>query len=255
MKNLVLILMISSFLASCLPEQKTASTSSSSTDGTTTSGTTGTNGSGSTTGTNGTTGTTGTTGSTGGGFPVHGLSIRLAGEGYGAQTTEAHKQSVRWYPKSTVDSSFISVEEASYMFQTDSLLKVRFNVQTQPTSCYGKATGAAIPAYGMLQFDVSLVAIKCPSGGTNCSPSQYILGAPYYKQTVGPVNANASTILDFSNKLTNGAVATAIRIDNVSSDQYCDQYPNHFCPASRIMRAQDCWGINLEVQTSYTQSL
>jgi len=254
--------MISSFLASCLPEQNTASTTSSDAGDTTTSGTTGTNGSGSTTGTtgttgtNGSTGTTGTTGSTGGGgFPVHGLSIRLAGEGYMAQTTEAHKESVRWYPKSTMDSSFISVEEASYMFQTDSLLRVKFNVQTQPTSCFAKASGVAIPAYGMLQFDVSLVAIKCPNGGTNCSPSQYILGTPYNKQTVGPVNVNSSTILDLSNKLSNGVVATAIRIDNVSSDQYCDQYPNHFCPASRIMRAQDCWGINLEVQTSYTQSL
>lgn len=257
MKKIILTLSILALAASCLPEQKTVSTGSSSNDNTVVTDTTGTNGS-NTTSSGGTTDGSSTTGSTGSGFPPYVYPIALAGEGDDAQSTEQHKDSVRWYPKDTQASTFITPREAGILFQTDNLLRVRLKIKPQGTSCYGRNTGSPMNTYTKLQFDIHLRNITCPGGGTSCDPSQYILGPRYYSyQSVGPVNVGSySQIFDFSNRLSTGVVATTVEIDNVSSDNYCLVGGSNeiFCPARRRVRTMDCWGMDLEVQTSYTQS-
>jgi hypothetical protein len=256
MKQIILSLTIMALFSSCLPEQKVSSSTSSSggTDPTVTSttGDDGGNTTGSTTGDDGSNGTNGTTGNSGGGFPIHSFNLFLAGM-------------QDWFPQSNtapLADTFITPQEAGIAFQTDGTLRVRLKVKSQSipptnqTGCYGRNTGVGFtPYYQSLKFDLFLRDVICPGGGTNCSPNQYILGSRYRAQYgVGPVAIDSySQIIDVGNFANQGVVATTVEISNVRSDQYCASNGS-FCPAEKNVRTQDCWNMELEVQTSYTQS-
>jgi hypothetical protein len=238
MKRIILSLTIMALFSSCLPEQQVASSSSSSGDsssGTTT--TTVDNGNGTTT----SGGTDTGTGNTGGsGFPVHNFNILLAGY-------------QNWYPRSNTEplaNTFITPQEAAIAFQTDGLLRIRLRANPQPRPptneqyCYGRNTGIRVPNYGDLTVDLHLVDIKCPSGGISCDPSQYILGQAYRPKNIGPVTVSSnSEIIDIGQYANQGVVATAIKISNARKDQ-----------GNETVRSMDCWSMDVEVQTSYTQS-
>lgn len=247
MKKIILSLTIITLFSSCLPEQEVQSTSSTSTtdSGTTTVDTSG-----------GDSGSTDDSTDTSAGFPVHSFNLFLAGM-------------QDWYPQNNSEplaDTFITPQEAGIAFQTDGLLRVRLKVKSQQiapsgqTYCYGRNTGSGFtPYYQSLKFDLHLRDVICPNGGTSCSSSEYILGDRYRGQYgVGPVAVDSySSIIDVGSVANQGVIATTVEISNVRSDQYCQHYGDSetYCPAERNVRTQDCWNMELEVQTSYTQSL
>ena len=245
MKKLIFITLILSLLASCLPESEKSSTSSTSGTGTTTGGTT-------TTTTGGTTGSGTTGGTTSNGFPVHSFNIFLAG-------------GQSWFPQSNtapLADTFINLQEAAIAFQTDGLLRVRLKIKpqeippTNQTHCFGRTTGAGFaPYYSKLKFDLSLRDITCSGGGTTCSASDYILGAPYRRSLgLGPIDTNSfSEVIDIGANANLNVVATAVEISNVRSDQFCAANGS-FCPAEKSIRTKDCFSMELQVQTSFTQT-
>ena len=257
MKKLIFMTLVLSIFASCLPqpEPSTASSGTGTTDdGTTVSGGGDDNSGG---GSDSGTGDTGTGddggGDTSGGFPVHNFNIFLAG-------------GQPWFPQDNtapLTDTFINLQEAAIAFQTDGILRVRLKVKPQvippvnETYCYGRNTGAGFtPYYSSLKFDLSLRDITCPGGGTSCAPSQYILGSAYRRNLgIGPVSVDGySEIIDVGALANQGVVATTVEITNVRSDQFCASNGS-FCPAERMVRTQDCFNMELQVQTSYTQSL
>lgn len=249
MKKFVLLTLLFTLLASCLPEAPESTSSDGSDDGSTGGGTTTVvDTSGNDDGTS-----NDDDGSTGNQLPIAVYNVFLAG----GQT---------WLPRSNTEpltDTFLSPQEASIAFQTDGLLRARITVKPQQiapvndTYCFGRSTGVAFfPLYTQLKFDVSLVDITCPGGGTSCDPSSYIVGNPYRTQFgVGPVNSESSTeIIDLGQFANQGVVATALQISNVRSDQFCASNGS-FCPAERMVRTQDCFNMEVQVQTSFTESL
>jgi hypothetical protein len=249
MKKLILLTLILSLFASCLPEatESTSSSVDATGDGTTNGGTTG----GTTDSDNG----SGDSGNTGTLLPVAVHSVFLAG-------------GQNWFPQNIstpLSDTFLSLQEAAIAFQTDGLLRVKIKVKSQPsppvnqTYCYGRNTGSSyFPYYTKLKFDVSLVDITCPGGGSSCDPSQYSLGTPYRTQYgLGPINTDSfSEVIDIGQYANQGVVATAIQITNVRSGQYCEATNGvDFCPAERQVRTLDCFNMDVHVQTSFTESL
>jgi hypothetical protein len=270
MKNLFFLLLTTAMFSSCLPESSSSSSSSSSSNGdngtvtsgtTGTTGTTGTNGTTGTTGTNGTNGTTGTTGSSGGGFPINSFNIFLAG-------TQSGEGGGDWYARNDntgpLMDTFINLQEAAIAFKTDGTLRVRLKVNAQPvaptneTYCYGRTTGSAlVPYYTKLKFDLALRDIYCLNGGTTCPASQYRLGSQYRRQIgVGPVSVGSySEIIDVGSVANQNVVATTVEVSAVKSDQWCaSTNGKEFCPSEKAVRTKDCYNMELEVQTSYTES-
>lgn len=261
MKNFYLIpLVLLSFILTACLEQTTTSSSSSSGSSDVTTQTTGDSGSGTTTtGTDGTSGYTGT-GATcygtesdgqGPGTPIHHFNLFLAGY-------------QDWYPQYNSDSlaqqTFITPQEASILFSSDSRLRVRLIAKPQPippsneTYCYGRNTGSQMISYTKLKFDLYLRDVKCSDGSTTtCSSGQYVLGPRYGMQTIGPINVNeCSQVIDLGNLRNQSNFGTAVEIAAVKSDQYC-QTNGSFCEAEKNIRSIDCWQMTMQVVTDSTQ--
>lgn len=252
MKKLFILITVFS-LTACLQQETGTSTSSSNSgnDGGI-SGTTGDNG-GSTTGTTGTTGTSGTNGNNGG-YPYHTLDLMLSG----------HQS---WVPGTYADSlaqeTQITVQEARILFASDSKLRIRFKINSQPFPtageklCYDRSTGQAADQYPytMLKFRVRLRDIMCnnpdPNNTNNCL-SGFYLGSPYAAHYVGPVNVDGySEILDLGDDRNVSTYGTTVEIDQVYSDNYC-QATGSYCPANFTVRQASCWHMTMEVVTDYT---
>lgn len=261
---LITMLTLSLIVTSCI-DQKTSTSSggtvTTQTNGDNGGGTTGTNGSGGTTGTNG--GTSGYTGTgatcngdtsdgQGPGTPIHHLNLFLAGY-------------QDWKPQINNDSlaqmTFITPQEASILFSSDSRLRVRFIVKDQPqppsnqTYCYGRNTGTQIQHYGKLKFEIYLRDVLCSTGSTTSCPSNsYVLGPRYGGPTfVGPVNVNeCSPVIDLGDLRNQSNFGTTIEVAAVKSDQYC-QINGSFCEAEKNVRSIDCWQMTMQVVTDSTQ--
>jgi hypothetical protein len=262
-KNYLALFLFSTLLLSSCIDQKKSSSSSSGVSTQTTGGggsTTGTNGGGSTTGTNGGGGYTGT-GATclgnsndgqGPGTPIHHLNLFLAGM-------------QDWFPQVNGDSlaqmTFITPQEASILFSSDSRLRVRFIAKPQPipptnqTYCYGRTTGSQMATYGKLKFEIYLRDVKCSTGSTtSCASNQYILGPRYGGPiTVGPINVNeCSPVIDLGHLRNQNNFGTTIEVAAVKSDQYC-KTNGSFCEAEKNVRTIDCWNMSLQIVTDSTQ--
>lgn len=267
---LMTLLTLALIITSCV-DQKTSSGSSSGGDVTTqTNGGNGsgeTTGYGGTTGSDGTNGSSGTNGSGGGGFngcygttadgtgpgtPIHHMNLFLAGF-------------QDWYPQNNTNSlaqmTFITPQEASILFSSDSRLRVRFVVKPQPippsnqTYCYGRNTGSQINPYGKLKFEIYLRDVLCSTGSTtSCSGGNYILGPRYGGPiTVGPIDVNScSNVIDLGHLRNQSAFGTTIEVAAVKSDQWCEANGS-FCPSEKNIRSQDCWQMTLQVVTDTTQ--
>ena len=256
-----------SFLATgCLPQQKSSSGTSSSSAGDVNTQTTNDNGSGETTGTTGTTGSTGGSGYTGTGSTCNGTSADGQGPG-----TPIHHLNLflagyqDWYPQINSDSlaqqTFITPQEASILFSSDSRLRVRFVARPQPippsnqTYCYGRNTGVQIDPYGKLKFEIHLRDVLCSTGSTTSCPSNsYVLGPRYNGPImVGPINVNeCSPVIDLGHLRNQSNFGTTIEVAAVKSDQTCE-VNGEFCPAEKNVRSKDCWHMTMQVVTDSTQ--
>ena len=181
------------------------------------------------------------------GTPITDLDIMLAG----------HQN---WVPGSGGGSSYITIQEASYLFQTDSRLRVRLQIKSQPIAtageeyCYGRTTGqAADPfTYTKLRFKVHLRDVICNSFSANNCVS-YSLGARYKTQYIDPVSVGScSPIIELGQLRNTSQYGTVIEVEDVRADSTC-QYNNTYCPAEKIVRTGACWHMKLQIVTDYTQ--
>jgi hypothetical protein len=247
-------------LTGCLPEQEAATP--------TESGITITNnGDGNSTGGNGTGNTGGGTGNSsptctgsssdgeGEGYSLHQFNLMLAG----------HQP---WLPGTYSDplasQSMPTLTEASILFRSDSKLKVRFKVHSQPYPtagqeyCYGRNTGQGSDAYPYtkLRFMVHLRDVLCttpdPQNSNNCL-SGFYLGNRYRTQYIDPVNVDScSPVIDFSAYRNQTPYGTVVEVEDVKADSTC-QSNSTYCPAEKIVRAASCWRLTMQVATDYTQ--
>lgn len=186
------------------------------------------------------------------GTPIHSMNLFLAGL-------------QDWFPQVNNDSlaqmTFITPQEASILFSSDSRLRIRFMVKPQPiapsnqTYCYGRNSGVAMAPYNKLKFDIYLRDINCSTGSSvSCASGDYTLGPRYGGPiTVGPIDVNScSGIIDLGHLRNQSNFGTAIEVAAVKSDQYCEAN-NEFCPSEKNVRSIDCWQMTLQVVTDSTQ--
>lgn len=191
----------------------------------------------------------------GDGQPIHQTRMILAGH----QT---------WVPGNYTDplqsSSMLNMQEAAAIFKSDSRLKVRFKVNSQPFPtkgeeyCYGRLTGQTSDqkTYTKLRFRVSLRDLICNNinaqDPTKCDTSLE-LGEVYRQQFVEPISVNyCSNPIDIGAIRNATTFGTVIQIDDVKADSTC-QVNGTYCPAEKIVRAASCWDITLQIVTDYTQ--
>jgi len=227
------------------------------------SGTTGTNGSGSTTSNNGSSGSgggcTGTTADgVGDGASIFTQNVFLAGGQSWAPGNYTNPLATETMP---------SIQNGRLLFQSDSRLKVRFKINSQPippqgTSeeyCYGRQQGVVDAfVYTKLKFKLVLRDVLCtnpdPNNNNNCL-SGFYLGSPYQAQISQPVSVDScSQVFDLSNLRNQTQFGTVVEVTDVRADSTC-QYNDTYCPAEQAVRPQSCWHMTMQISTDYTQDL
>lgn len=216
--------------------------------GTDTGGSGGTGGSGSTCAGN-------TSDGTGSGTPIHHFDLFLAGHQTWMPGT---------YTNPLASSTMPTTQEASIVFRSDSRLKVRLKINSQPYPtagqeyCYGRAVGQAGDAfnYTKLRFRIHLRDVMCdnidPSNSYNCL-SGFYLGSPYQYKYISPVDVSScSEVIDVGAMRNQTQFGTAVIVEDVKSDSTC-QANDTYCPAEKIVRAASCWHMTMQIVTDYTQ--
>ena len=158
-----------------------------------------------------------------------------------------------------------TIREAGILFRSDSRLRVRFRVNSQPFPisgqeyCFGRATGQASDAnrYTQLRFTVNLKDILCdnpdPNDQTNCL-SEFRLGTGYQITRVSPVSVgNFSSAIDFGSRRNSTQYGTVVEVTDVRADITC-QANGTFCPSEQIVRQASCWDMTMQVSTDFTQT-
>jgi hypothetical protein len=263
MKNIMITNILTLFLLTACVEQGSVTQSGGSTSGTTTEDTI-SGGSGSTDGGTGAVITppgTGTTcnGSTadgeGAGVPIHNFNLFLAGY----QTWEPGD-----YNNSLQTQVMPTLQEAVYLFQSDSRLRVRFKVKTQPNPgyqqeyCHGRTIygPADMHNYTKLKAQVSLRDIKCNTpdpSNTNACSSGFYLGSSYATQIIDPIDVGeCGQIMELGHLRTQNPYGTVVAVNDVKSDSTC-QANGTQCPSEEQVRSQVCWHMTMQVVTDSTQ--
>ena len=253
--SLLIILLFSLFAVSCTEN----STSSNSSDGGSGDGGTGFGDGGGSTGgnTGGSGGSSCLSSGSGNGTPIHELGLFLAGH---------QSWMPGYYSSSLAQATMPNVEEAGYLFRSDSRLKIKLKVNSQPRPpageeyCYGRQTGQASDAYRYtkLRFRISLRDIKCdnpdPSDQTNCL-SQFYLGPRYKMQYTEPIKVDSCTsVIDIGAKRNQTQYGTVVEVDDVRSDSDCQYgYSEYNCPSEKIVRAASCWSMTMQIVTDFTK--
>ncbi|MCT4641365.1 MAG: hypothetical protein N4A33_03640 [Bacteriovoracaceae bacterium] len=190
----------------------------------------------------------------GSGYPMHQFEMLLAGHQSWLPGT---------YSSSLASSTMPTILQAGLLFPTDSRLRVRMMVKSQPYPtagqeyCYGRQVGQASDAhpYTKLKYRVHLRDVHCSTYNGNGQCTNAYLGSRYATQYVDPIDVGScSPILDFGHLRNTGGniIATTIEVDDVKADSTC-QYNSTYCPAEKVVRAASCWHMKLQVVTDYTQ--
>lgn len=190
----------------------------------------------------------------GNGLPIHHYDLMLAGHQSWVPGT---------YSSVLATSTMPTIEEASYLFQSDSRLKIRFKVLSQPYPtvgeeyCYGRTTGQASDpyTYTKLRFRVKLRDVICNSVDS-VDPSKcnsYALGSEYRYQYIEPTTVGSCTnTIDLGSIRNSTQWGTVIEVDDVKADSTC-QANETYCPAEKVVRAASCWHMKLQIVTDTTQ--
>ncbi len=258
LKTFSLILLMLSLIACSQEESSSSSSGGGGTDTTDTGNTDNTdNGSGTSSGSSGSSNCTGTTNDgTGDGYAIHQYNMVLAGHQSWMPGT---------YSSTLAQETMPTLSEASLVFKSDSRLKVRLKVNSQPYPtageeyCYGRATGQSADAYNYtkLRFRVHLRDILCdtpdPENSNNCL-SGFYLGNRYRTQYIDPVSVDScSPVIDLGSMRNSTQYGTTIEVEDVKADSAC-QSIGTYCPAEKIVRAASCWSMTLQIVTDYTQN-
>ena len=194
----------------------------------------------------------------GNGLPIHHLDLMLAGH-----QTWSPRLYDGAYTNELARATMPTVEEASYLFMSDSRLRIRFKVLSQPYPtvgeeyCYGRSTGQASDPYNYtkLRFRVKLRDVVC-NQVNSVDPSKcdsYSLGSAYRYQYIEPTDVGSCTnVLELGNLRNSTQWGTVVEVDDVKSDSTC-QANQTYCPAEKIVRAASCWHMKLQIVTDYTQ--
>lgn len=175
-----------------------------------------------------------------------------------------------WVPGTYTDplatATMPTVRNAMLMFKSDSRLKVRFKINSQPlppigeTYCYGRESGPGDEfAYTKLKFRLSLRDVKCdnpdPGDPYNCL-SDFYLSDPYGSQFINaPVDVGScSNTISLGPLRNQTQYATVVIVDDVKADSTC-QANGTFCPAEKIVRTRSCWHMTMQISTDHTQDL
>lgn len=154
--------------------------------------------------------------------------------------------------------------ESTMLFRSDSKLKIRLKVNSQPFPtageeyCFGRVIGQPSDAfkYTKLRYRIHLRDILCETPNP-LNPSECLtelkLGDRYRTQFIEPTNVGScSQILDLGSIRNSSVYGTTIEIDDVKSDSTC-QANDTRCPAEQIVRAASCWHMTLQIATDFTQ--
>lgn len=175
-----------------------------------------------------------------------------------------------WVPGNYFDplatSTMPTVQSAMLLFRSDSRLKVRFKVNSQPIPtvgevyCFGRETGGASDqyVYTKLRFRLTLRDVLCdtpdPGNPNNCL-SGFYLGSPYQSQFSQPVSVDScSQIYDLGALRNQTTYGTVVSVDDVKADSTC-QANGTYCPAEKLVRTRSCWHMTMQISTDYTQDL
>ena len=194
-------------------------------------------------------------GTTGSGGPVHEFNMFLAGHQSWVPGT---------YTNVLAQSTMPTIREAGILFRSDSRLRIRLQVNSQPFPiagdefCFGRQTGQASDAnrYTQLRFTVSLRDIMCdtpdPNDQTNCL-SDFYLGGIYQIIRSSPVNVGSfSDVIDVGARRNSTQYGTVVEVSDVRGDITC-QANGTFCPSEQIIRRASCWDMRMQVSTDFTQ--
>lgn len=261
MKRLFITTIAFSLLFACAPEDNSNSSSSSTTttvdnngddDGTDTdTDSSGTGGSGSSAGNCSGTSSDGQ----GDGGAIHQLNLTLAGHQSWMPGT---------YANAFEQQSNLKIKDSSIIFKSDSRLKIRLKVNSQPFPtageeyCYGRAIGQASDPYPYtkLRFRVHLRDILCETPNVqdpSICDSTFKLGDRYRTQIVEPTSVDScSQVIDLGSMRNQSSYGTTVEIEDVKADSTC-QSNDTFCPAEKIVRAASCWHMTMQVVTDFTQ--
>jgi hypothetical protein len=146
-----------------------------------------------------------------------------------------------------------TVSSAKTLYQTDSILKVRFKPKPQPdvsmstSACYGRAQGqSTTPGYTKLMFTVNVV-------GWDVNNTRSVEPVGVY--TVGVNSCSEGIDLSrFTSRFPNGMY---VQISDVFANQNC-WWDNNTgftnCNAFKLVREADCWSIDIEVAADGTKT-
>lgn len=176
----------------------------------------------------------------------------------------------------------IDLTLAKAIFASDSRLKLKFKVLSQPVTdrmseeyCYGRIVDGAADSfkYQKLKFDVRLRDIiyefrKIEPNTSNFFTGFYIqdvkLGSPYGSRTIGPIEVGKlSESIDFSRLRNSTSGSTVVEITNVKSDSDCQYQTSRndqdrmraSCPSEYLVREQSCWHLEMYISTDSTQDI
>lgn len=274
-KLLFMTLILSLFSVSCMNSERTTPSKKKSNDSNdNNSNDNGTN----TSGGNGGNTETGT----GNGVTCHGNSNDGYGDGYSIINQGILLGgSKNWVPGvySGLGDSILTIKEARMLFSSDSKLKVRFKVHSQPTPspvgaeyCYGRNTGISpdVYKYDNLWITVNLRDVICKDpndspfvGNGKCdynndgqeTDADFELGNPYNSQYLGPIAVDGcSPIVDIGGSRNPTAWGTVIEIVNIESDSKCQKIPSseHYCPKYAVHSGM-CWQLTMQVVNDFSQ--
>ncbi len=134
-------------------------------------------------------------------------------------------------------------------FQTDSSIKVRIKVNTQPTSCGGDYYGYKFnSSYGNLRFDI-VTSVRRLNG-------TMVEGSTVQTDWIS-VGSTSQVITIPAESSTDPDTPQFIDIKNVRSDAACVWYGgvdyNGYCSDGWYIKNNECWSIELQVATDFTQ--
>lgn len=204
-----------------------------------------------------------------GGVPTETCSAPYAPSGINYTPYETRKATMSiagqtWFnPADSIASQYLntssllrSVAGSKQLFETDSVLKVRFKPRPQPQQtnsnryCYfpGTISGSTIAGYTKLMYNVTLVGTRA-NGTVETEP----LGG--FTTTVN----SCTPAIDLSSYASTYPGGIYIRIENVQANQL--SFPNDYAQYGFkneggfvSVRTRDCWTVDVEVAADGTKT-
>ena len=202
-----------------------------------------------------------------GGVPAGSCTSAYAPTGINYTPYETRKATMTivgktWYnpadpvaPNYTNTTSLLrSVNGSRQLFETDSVLKVRFKVIPQPESssaspyCYGRMTGSSIAGYTKLSYNVQLVGRKADNTTVTEPVGTFTTSVNGCSQAVD--------LSPYVSQYPNGVylIVQAVKGNQAYFPNNYDFYGFRDVNSFSDIRSQDCWVLDVEVAADGTKT-